>query len=434
MVISGIYKIRFVGFIFLIVILLSPNAFCGKEGWSWRESFDTEVEGTRLSINSIHTNLARQEFSLFEKLEERQQGKSCSTNIVLCSISFLVQDGENNKTQLVTEPLWDYNDVSFLSRRRPLVFLSDSAFRRGQGNPEPSIKIDELTQSYNIVSPYSLESMEDMLGSIKSLAQSGLSSSLMDFEVVDGLSRETSVGLTYLDKLSKLTKALVLTGEREEVVYKSAAAAKRLKELKKQKEELVQVRKTLNEARVVLTSEQDESLSQKEKDIESKEKTLLEIQQLRKEYDDLNIKGAYNHTEQNLFYHLKGYNFEEFFYEVFQNRIKASFKRPIFQGVLFHLHSRLDICERCAPVMALEIPRIGSKITEILQRLNPENTLPPVFHMLASVRQELPNSQSDTGYRRRLHGHDGRFKEEIHLLGSPPYFYIKIIEPFDIAS
>jgi len=172
----------------------------------------------------------------------------------------------------------------------------------------------------------------------------------------------------------------------------------------------------------------EEALSEAEHKISQKEEILKRVQTVRDQYDALDIKGKYNHSEQNLLYHLKEGIFDKFLSN-FREKILQDHGRPLFRGAIFHLHSRLDICERCAPAIKLESQRISSKIIEGLQRFNPPETPLPTFQMLASVRQEFSNSKGDLGYRRHSFGHDGRFEERIDLLDPIPHFYMKVVEP-----
>ncbi|MCI5055525.1 MAG: hypothetical protein MRY83_05405, partial [Flavobacteriales bacterium] len=170
-------KILYILKSYFLIVLLSTNVCAVNEGWFWRESFDGEIRGKKIALDPIHTDLARQEFALFERLDDRRQGRPCSTNIVLASLSLLVEDSSTGELHCITEPIGNYEDVADVfglsPKPQPFVFLSDSAFKRGSRVPTPSLLIDEVTQSYDIVAPYSLNSMERVLQLVQGLASSG---------------------------------------------------------------------------------------------------------------------------------------------------------------------------------------------------------------------------------------------------------------------
>jgi hypothetical protein len=432
-------KILYVLKAYFLIVLLSTNVCAVNEGWFWRESFDVEIRGKKIPIDPIHTDLARQEFSLFERLEDRRQGKPCSTNIVLASLSLLVEDSSTGELHCLTEPIGNYEDIpdtfSQSPKFKPFVFLSDSAFKREMGKSIPSLLKDELTQSYDIVMPYSLNSMEEILELVRMLAANSSSIATpsrssptdLDPQVLDMLIQESTLGLRYLEDLNSLKQALTLTGENPAYLYRKDTTNKRLSELQKQKGVFPETKKALKE--LTLDSGQIEGLFlEAERRISEKEDILKRIQTARDQYDDLDIKGKYNHTEQNLLCHLQQAILDNFL-NSFRDNILKIYNRPIFRGAIFHLHSRLDICERCAPVINLESQRINSRIIDVLQQINPPNTPLPTFQMLASVRQEFSNSKGDLGYRRHSFGHDGRFEERINLLDPIPHFYMKVVEP-----
>lgn len=200
-------KILYILKTYFLIVLLSTNVCAVNEGWFWRESFDEEIRGKKIPLDPIHTDLARQEFALFERLDDRRQERPCSTNIVLASLSLLVEDGSTGELLCLTEPIGNYKDVadafSSSPKTQPFVFLSDSAFKRGANGPVPSILRDELTQSYDIVTPYSLNSMQEILRLIQELASSGThnaspsssSSPVLDPQVLEMLIKETTEGL-----------------------------------------------------------------------------------------------------------------------------------------------------------------------------------------------------------------------------------------------
>ncbi|MBY0272319.1 MAG: hypothetical protein K2X02_02725 [Alphaproteobacteria bacterium] len=432
-------KILYILKTYFLIVLLSTNVCAVNEDWFWRESFDGKIRGKKIPLDPIHTDLARQEFALFERLDDRRQGKPCSTNIVLASLSFLVEDSSTGELHCITEPIGNYEDVpdAFSSslKPKPFVFLSDSAFKRGSRGPAPSLLIDGLTQSYDIVTPYSLNSIEKILGLVQGLASNGAhgtsssssSPPALDPQVFEMLIRETTEGLECLGELNRLEQEFALTGDNLMHLYRKDATLKRLSEFQKQKGALTETKRTIKEAS--LDNEQTNLfLLEVEHKISQKEEILKRVQTVRDQYDALDIKGKYNHSEQNLLYHLKEGIFDKFLSD-FREKILQTYKHPLFRGAIFHLHSRLDICERCAPVISLESHRIKSRVIEILQQINPPETSLPTFQMLASVRQEFSNSKGDLGYRRHLFGHDGRFKERIDLLDPASHFYMKVVEP-----
>jgi len=432
-------KILYILKAYFLIVLLSTNVCAVNEGWFWRESFDGEIRGKKIPIDPVHTDLARQEFALFERLDDRRQGRPCSTNIVLASLSLLVEDSSTGELHCITEPIGNYKDVanvfSSSPKPQPFVFLSDSAFKRGTSGVVPSLLGDELTQSYDIVTPYSFNSMEEILKLVQRLASSGAhnassSSSLspaLDPQVLEMLIKETTEGLECLGALNRLEQEFASTGDNPTHLYRKDTTLKLLSEFQKQKGAFAETKKALR--KLALGSEQtDALLLEAERRISQKEDILKRVQTVRDQYDDLDIKGKYNHSEQNLLYHLQEDIFDKFLSD-FREKTLQAYDRPLFRGAIFHLHSRLDICEKCAPVISLESQRIKSRIIEVLQQINPPETSLPTFQMLASVRQEFSNSKGDLGYRRHSFGHDGRFEERIDLLDPVPHFYMKVVKP-----
>lgn len=276
--------------------------------------------------------------------------------------------------------------------------------------------------------------MEEILELVQMLAVNSSSATAsrssptaLDSQVLDMLIQESTLGLRYLEDLNSLKQTLTLTGENPVYLYRKDTTNKRLSKLQKQKGVFPEIKKALKE--LTLDSGQTEELFlEAEHRISQKEDILKRIQTVRDQYDDLDIKGKYNHSEQNLLYHLKEGIFNKFLSK-FSEKILQAYGRPLFRGAIFHLHSRLDICERCAPIIKLESQRINSRIIEVLQQINPPNEPLPTFQMLASVRQEFSNSKGDLGYRRHSFGHDGKFEERIDLLDPIPHFYMKVVEP-----
>ena len=155
------FAFRYVVF-FIFSVLASTNVFGGKEGWVWRQSFDTEIEGNSLVLNRIHMGLAREEFLLYEKLDDRRAGRSCDSNVLLASLSLLVSDSTGIHVE--TLPIYATEDEdggagssATTSHRRPLVFLSERSFRKD--TLKPLIAEDDHTRGYNIPAPVHMEKL-----------------------------------------------------------------------------------------------------------------------------------------------------------------------------------------------------------------------------------------------------------------------------------
>ncbi len=120
-------------------------------------------------------------------------------------------------------------------------------------------------------------------------------------------------------------------------------------------------------------------------------------------------------------------------------------------GIILHIHSRLDICNTCAPSLARECERDDSFVSELkkwvvdnlskyIEKESPllsQNIIgdilkassTPFFAIFASVRQEMT-----TRDRRFRQGHDDQYAKSIDLYNLAPYFVVKTVDAFLIPG
>lgn len=143
---------------------------------------------------------------------------------------------------------------------------------------------------------------------------------------------------------------------------------------------------------------------------------LAQLKSAKKCVDEINqlYQGALD-SEQ----HLPAY-----LYEV-QNKIVDKIKEIAgelsqVEAIVLHIHSRLDMCDFCAPTLALELNRKGSIFQDMKEIFTATSHVPKIL-ILVSSRLPLKNAKTD----RRSIGVEGR-EEELDLTQQSIYVYQKL--------
>jgi len=439
----------FLNFFLYIISLDFVNASYNGEGWEWKKTFQGVYRDQGINFDNLHEELASQEFDIFENLAERTHNKICKSNVVLASLSLIIWNKETGELISVPHPLYQEQkppNPFAPSQNLPLAFISESAFEdRGFQN---RLSQNLILKGYAISKGCGIEEIYERLSR---KTEEGQENTNIKKEVLKNLQEQINMAQNSIEALSRLTNkatkdlGLVFSSpksDHEKSIPSLSAIKEKLKEIRPKIGELKKALKTCTDAQPRIISEEErnriqEIIGRVKEDLLKKKLHLEGMERERELNDNLNLKAGFNHTEQKLFYHLENHqSFENLIQERCRNIILEYGKDNIsFLGAIFHLHSRLDICERCAPMISLELDNkqeemLAHRVISELKKFNPENFPDPTFHICASVRQELTNSTSNLGYRRRQNYFKDSFHQPIDLAQSSERVYMRVISHF----
>ena len=385
------------------------------EGWRWRKNLILQYDDFIYDFNQVHHDMAFKESSISSQLRE----DTTKANIAIAMFHFIVENAGVKK--VIAVPL--YVDEG---KEAPTEII----FRSGRlAKDKPLFKPDaelEIRNKYYIYPPSEPTTADNEL----------------PFQV-------------NINKIS-LIEAAVETNNTEE-------AMKLLKNMRVSLEERLAKKKKNDDHMERLQHEIKERFNINGSTSITNSIIGNQIYKRIKESPWSNpkrLQELYLHSEQNMLLYFKDNlvkiiesNFSEVLktiipsLETLKDTDPQQLKIGKIHGIILNLHSRLDICDRCAPSIARECERSDSFVADlkawIPNYLKSENEKlsklglgekeydpeAPFFAVFSSVRQELSNQE-----RRFKCGHDKKYEGAIDVKNLYPYFVTKIIEPFKLKD
>lgn len=450
-----------------------------EEGWVWRKEFKITVNGQwneaiSQKINDLHEQMARKEEWVYDQVKDKE-GKTPAVNIAFATIGFLVKS-QDGGLFYETLPLIDPDT------ERELAFLSGQAFSENVKSslrkidsrymiiePNPSDLLDFISARMKLNMPTDFQFISsECLDIARAELENKTKESALEDRIFGNL--QEIVGNFYrsekVEDKNNFIEKVVIPFESEIQRRVNAGTIKInekafsvlfhiLKDDSPLESNPLQEEDIQNLEELIKFFNQLESIFNKRS--ENKEEQSLKSSNLGQNFLKIlrDRKGFLvrlqkeltgpketsdeftGHTEQHILHFLSKNND---FQTILKNRVKSILDKGIeILAINLHLHSRLDVCERCAPSIARELEFVRNNV-----EYDPKKNMGNIFAILiknlkekaffnifvSSLHTSKNRETGQEGYRRRV-GYDQNHNSAIELLTNNNKLFMKALGTID---